>query len=135
MPVWEHAKARFSALVLAALFGLIGFLGLTTALVIAVEPNLGWIGALCLVGGALVMIAIALAFYGLHPEKTLVEDAVDTGTDAVDDTTGAFIKLVRDAVEQRPAAMVALALALGYGVGTRPEEATRLATQIREWLE
>jgi hypothetical protein len=98
----------------ALLFLFVGLLALAAAAAVALEPRLGLAGAIAVVGGGAILIALVLVLIGTH-KKTARAATTDTPAAAADSP---FPGLA-EAAGQAPVPWLLGALALGLFLGRK----------------
>ena len=99
--------------VVALLFLLVGLGALSTAAALALEPQLGLPGAIAVVGGAAILIAVVLVLIGTH-RKTAAAATSNPAAAADSPFPG-----LADAAGQAPVPWLLGALALGLFLGRK----------------
>ncbi len=130
----DTAKLRISAAALAGFCALFGAAVLSFALVIALTPAVGLLWATMILAGVYLLVAGIAGVIALRPDKSTEEEVSDIRSSAASELIELPMEMARKLADDHPMATIALAAALGYGVGSRPQEAVKLATNIKAWL-
>lgn len=124
--MFDQAKGRIIALVLAALAGLAGTFALVVAIALWISmylpPPAGWALA------ALVILAMAggAIWYAVRPDKTIGEEGGDIAQGLLEVPIDAARQLIVD----RPLAAVAMSSGFGVMLARRPDMAAKLVERV-----
>lgn len=121
----DTAKLRLVAGAVAAIFGIVGVSALCLAATLALEPVVGQVEALLVVGGGLFLIAAACLFILTRPDTATEEEVEKIGSLTADALADLPFDAVKSLIEKRPMACLAIAATTGYTMSKNPEEATR----------
>lgn len=121
----DTTKLRLAAGAGAAIFGVVGLSILSIAIALALQPQLGLVVSLGVVGGALFLIAVTMMFILARPDQSTEEEMEKVEELAAETLADLPFDTVKAIIEKRPMASLAIAATTGYAMSKDPERAIR----------
>lgn len=122
----DTAKLRLIVGCCGLLFGFAGLVTLGVALVVALIPLIGLIGATIAVALAFLSFASACIYISLLPKRATEDEMEGLEAMTADAIADLPINTVKSFVEKRPLAVTGIALLLGYTMWKNPNDLPRI---------